>query len=86
MTEYRNDWGETAKTEAEIIAKNIQHMDVFDYVRHLRYVMDVDRIVAWAFNQPNFRNFFAKEIADAERDFADGAGWWWYEEGAWEEL
>lgn len=76
MDIYRNDWGETANTEAEIIAKNIQHMDVFDYVRHLEYVMDVDRIVAWALNQSNFRNFFAKEIANAEQDFAGSVGWW----------
>lgn len=76
MDIYRNDWGETATTEAEIIAKNIQHMDVFDYVRHLEYVMDVDRIVAWAFNQPNFRNFFATEVVNAEQDFAGSVGWW----------
>ena len=76
MDIYRNDWGETANTEAEIIAKNIQHMDVFDYVRYLEYVMDVDRIVAWALNQPNFRDFFAKEVADAEQDFAGSIGWW----------
>ena len=85
MTEYRNDWGETANTEAEIITKNIQHMDVFDYARHLGYIMDVNRIIVWAINQPNFRNFFAEEIAKAEQDFADGVGWWWYEEGTWEE-
>ena len=76
MDIYRNDWGETANTEAEIIVKNIQHMDVFDYVRHLEYVMDVDRIVAWALNQPNFRDFFVKEVADAEQDFAGSVGWW----------
>lgn len=76
MTEYRNDWGETANTEAEIIAKNIQHMDVFDYARHLGYVMDVDRIIVWAINQPNFRNFFATEVANAEQDFAESVGWW----------
>ena len=76
MDIYRNDWGETANTEAEIIVKNIQHMDVFDYVRHLAYVMDVDRIVAWALNQPNFRDFFVKEVADAEQDFAGSVGWW----------
>ena len=85
MTEYRNDWGETASTEAEIITKNIQHMDVFDYIRHLKYVMDVDRIVAWALNQSNFRNFFVKEVADAEKDYAESVGWWQHEEGAWEE-
>ena len=76
MDIYRNDWGETANTEAEIIVKTIQHMDVFDYVRHLEYVMDVDRIVAWALNQPNFRDFFVKEVADAEQDFAGSVGWW----------
>lgn len=76
MTEYRNDWGETASTEAEITAKNIQHMDVFDYARHLEYVMDVDRIIVWAINQPNFRNFFATEVANAEQDFAGSVGWW----------
>ena len=76
MTEYRNDWGETATTEAEIIAKNIQHMDVFDYARHLGYVMDVNRIIVWAINQPNFRNFFAEKITDAEQDFAGSIGWW----------
>lgn len=76
MDIYRNDWGETANTEAEITAKNIQHMDVFDYARHLGYVMDVDRIIVWAINQPNFRDFFAKEVADAEQDFAGSIGWW----------
>lgn len=76
MDIYRNDWGETANTEAEIITKNIQHMDVFDYARHLGYVMDVDRIIVWAINQPNFRNFFATEVANAEQDFAGSVGWW----------
>lgn len=76
MEIIRNDWGDTAQNEAEIIALNIQHMTIEDYVRHLAYTMDIDCIVAWAINQPNFRTAFASEINTAEQDYAGSIGWW----------
>ena len=80
MTVFYNDWGDTASSQEEIISANVARMREEDYLNELSYLIEHDELLKWASQLPEFQQHYAKEIQQAEYEFATSVGWWEEEE------
>ena len=68
-TIWENDFGEEFETQEEARENVYERMELDDYLTRISDIIDVDKLLRWAWGKADFFETFDEEVLDAERRF-----------------